>query len=259
MRGYRRGIIIILLTALGTACAPRQIKPVAVMDPAPLLDAVYTRNETLERGLSGILELAYKDGKQRFNGKVYIVAFPDGRFRLEVPALLGGTLLVMASDRVEIFAYYPGEGKAFRSKVDGRSLNPYLPFPLPVDPTMLPALIMGALPDSDAPSDAEAWLMDSGEKLLRITPSDSGLQFGYLFARGRVDRLREITILGWDLKVLVRTGPDPDYLPGDFDLALSEGVLKGEWDSVSPFGGDEEALGLRIPDHVPVTDLEALP
>ena len=135
MRGYLWGAII-LIAAMGSACAPRQIKPVAAMDPAPFLDAVYARNAILEGGLSGTLELGFRNGKRRFKGRTYVVAFPDGRFRLEVPAPLGGTLLVMVSNNAEILAYYPGEGKAFRSEAGGRSLNPYIPFPLPVDPAL---------------------------------------------------------------------------------------------------------------------------
>ncbi len=245
--------------ALGTACAPRQIKPVAIIDPAPLLEVVNARRMAFEKGLSGNLELAFKKGKQRFKGKVYIVAYPDGQFRLEVPGTLGSTLLVMASDNQEILAFYPGENRAFRSAVDGRSINPHLPFPLPVDPTMLPALIMGVFPEVSSASGAEAHLMDSGEKLLQTGSGDTGLQFTYLFAKGPGDNLRKITIRGKDLEVSVHTRLKPDHLPRDFNLTLVDGVLKGEWDSVAPFGGDMADLKLRLPKSVTVTDLEASP
>lgn len=259
MSRYRWGIVIILIMAWGTACAPRQIRPVAAIDPAPLLEAVNARRTAFENGLSGTLELAYKNGKQRFKGRVYIIAYPDGRFRLEVPGPMGGTLLVMASDNREILAFYPEENRAFRSAVDGRSINPHLPFPLPVDPSILPALIMGVFPESNTAPKAEAHLMDSGEKLLQTGSRDNGLQFTYLFDKASKATLRKITVKGRDLKVLVRTRQGPDHLPRDFSLTMAEGVLKGHWDSVAPFGGDEAALGIRLPDSVTVTDLEASP
>jgi hypothetical protein len=259
MRGYYRGIAIVLLMAWGGACAPRQIKPVAAIDPAPLLEKISTRQTAFERGLSGTLELAYKNGKQRFNGKTYIVAFPDGRFRLEVPGTLGATLLVMVSDNREILAFYPGENRAFRSAVDGKSLSPHLPFPLPVDPTVLPALIMGVLPGNDPPAEAKAHIMDSGEKLLTAGSEGTGLQFTWLFDKSSRDNLREVTIKGNDITVLVRTRQGADHLPRDFNLTLPDGVLKGEWDSVAPFGGDEAVLKLHLPDFTQITDLEEAP
>jgi hypothetical protein len=252
-------IVIVLLVAWGAACAPRQIKPVAAIDPAPLLERVNTRRIAFEQGLSGTLELAYKNGKQRFKGRTYIVAYPDGRFRLEVPGTLGDTLLVMASDNHEILAFYPGENKAFRSAVDGKSLSPHLPFPLPVDPTLLPALIMGVFPKSGDPSGAEAHIMNSGEKLLTARSEDTGLQFTWLFDKASKDSLRKITIRGKDMEVSVRTRQDSEHLPRDFDLTMANGVLKGEWDSVAPFGGNEAALELRIPDFIQIIDLETAP
>jgi len=258
-RLFARLSIIVLLTAWGAACAPRQIKPVAAIDPTPLFQVINNRQLAFENGLSGSLELAYKNGKQRFRGRVYIVAYPDGRFRLEVPGAMGGTHLVMANDNQEILAFYPGENRAFRSSVDGKSMNPHLPFPLPVDPTILPALIMGVFPHSNNVSGAEAHLMDSGEKLLKTVLGNTGLQFSYLFGKGPDNSLQKITIIGKDLEVSINTRSDFDHFPRDFDLTLTEGSLKGEWDSVKLFGGDEATLRLRLPDSVPVTDLEDSP
>ncbi len=256
-RLFARLTVIILTMALGTACAPRQVKLVALIDPAPLLEVVNARQLAFEKGLSGSLELSFKNSKQRFKGRVYIVAYPDGRFRLEVPGTLGSTLLVMANDNREILAFYPGEKRAYRSTVTGRSINPHLPFPLPVDPTLLPALIMGVFPGDDGVSVAEAHLMDSGEKLLQTVSRDTGLQFTYLFDKGPGHSLRKITVRGREFEVTVHTRRKSDHLPLDFILTLAEGVLKGEWDSVKPFGGDEAAIKLHLPESVSVTDLEA--
>ena len=252
--------MVLMLLVIGTAaCAPRQIKPVALIDPAPLLEVVNARQIVFEKGLSGSLDLSFKNGKQRFNSRVYIVAYPDGRFRLEIPGFLGDTYLVMVSDNNEILAFYPGQSKAFRSSVDGRSLNPHLPFPLPVDPTRLPALLMGVFSGSDHPADVEAHLMDSGEKLLRTVSGDTGMQYNYLYDKGNSARLRKITIRGKGVEVTVRTASEPNHLPQDFDITLPEGVLRGEWDSVAPFEGDRTVLELPLPASVTVTDLEISP
>ncbi len=258
MRRYYWGAIIVLLVAWGTACAPRQIKPVAAIDPAPLLEKIYTRRMAFEQGLSGTVELVFY-GKKRFNGKVYIVAYPDGRFRLEVPGPFGGTHLVMASDNTEILAFYPGENRAFRSVVDGKSINPHLPFPLPVDPTILPAMIMGVFPEGGRTTGAEAHLMDSGEKRLQTAAADGRFQYTYFFGKGSDNRLRQVMVRGEDMEVSVRTFMDNGHLPRDFTITLTEGILKGKWDSVTSFKGNGADLWPRLPDSVPVTDLEASP
>ena len=253
--------IVILILVWGTACAPRQLKPVASVDPAPFLEAVNSRRVAFESGLSGSLELAFKNREQHFNSKVYIVAYPDGRFRLEIPGPFGGTHLIMASDNAEILAFYPGEGKAYRSTVDGRSINPHLPFPLPIDPSMLPAMIMGVFPEGGHTTGAQAHLMDSGEKQLQTTVGayHGELQYTYLFGKGSGNRLRQVAVKGEGMEVSVRTARDNGNLPRDFTITLTEGVLKGEWDSVALFRGDETDLWLHFPDSVPITDLEAPP
>jgi len=134
---------VLLTIALAAGCMPRQIKPVAAINPAPLLEKIQARRMTFEKGLSGTLDLTFI-GKHRYNSKAYIVAYPDGPFRLEIPTPMGGTALAMVSGNGEILAYYPEKGRAYRSTVDGRSIEPYIPFPLPVDPTVLPSLIMGS-------------------------------------------------------------------------------------------------------------------
>lgn len=259
MRGSGWATLVVLILAVLAGCAPRQIKPVSAVDPVPLLEKINTRRTAFEKGLSGSLDLSYADGKHRYSSRVYIVAYPDGPFRLEIPAPLGGTAMVMVSDNEEILAYYPGEGKAFRSRVDGRSINPYLPFPLPLDPSMLPSLIMGVSPPGTSATAASAWLMDSGEKLLKVRWADKGLQSTYLFGKGPDRGITEITTQGDRLKVSLDTMPGDSELPEDFTIALADGVLKGQWDSVAPFTGNAAVLELRLPANVPITDLEALP
>jgi len=259
MNRYRWGTVIILLMAWCAACAPRQVRQVAEIDPGPFLEAVQARRTALEQGLSGSLDLAYKNRKHRFNSKAYVVVYPDGRFRMEVAGPLGGTQLVLTNDNTEILAYYPDDNRAFRSDVSGRSLGPHLPFPLPVDPAILPALIMGVPPESDHSSGARAYLLDSGERVLGTGPGNAGLQFTYLFDKSPEVSLRKIQIQGLDLEVTINTGPEPDHRLRDFSLHLQDGTLKGEWDAVSLFKGDGADLLLRLPPSVPVIDLEASP
>ena len=118
---------------------------------------------------------------------------------------------------------------------------------------------MGVFPGSDDRSGAQAHLMDSGEKQLLIAAADGGLQYTYLFGKGSDSRLRQVTIRGENMEVSVRTFGDNGHLPRDFTITLTEGILKGEWDSVAPFKGDGAALWPRLPDSVAVTDLEASP
>jgi len=259
MRGYRWWILTILLTVWVPACAPQQIRPVAEIDPLPFLESVASRRTELEQGLSGSLELSYKNSKQRFSGKAYVVAYPDGRFRIEVAGPLGGTFLVMTSDRSQILAYYPNDNRAFKSTAGGRSLSPHLPFPLPVDPGVLPALILGVLPEDDTVTSARAYLLDSGEKILRVKTGPTGLQFTYLFDKASRTRLRRIEARGRDLEVTVNTGRGAGHRLQDFTLDLADGTLRGDWDSTSPFLGDAADLALHLPSSVPITDLEATP
>lgn len=259
MRMRIRGIIIIFILALGTACAPRQIKPVAVIDPSPFLHIVDERQAALEKGISGTLELTFKNSRRRFKGRVYTVALPDGQFRLEVPTPLGGTHLVMTNDNKRILAYYPDENKAFTSNVKGRSIDPHLPFPLPLDPAVLPILIMGVFPDEAGSVKSEAHLMDSGAKRLIVHEENHGLRYEFLFNEENGERLQGYTVKGEYGQILVRTEPGPPYLPADFILTTEKGTLKGEWDSITPFKGDDKALEISLPEQMPVTDLEALP
>ncbi|MDT8395947.1 MAG: hypothetical protein RRA32_05825 [bacterium] len=252
--------ILLLLNILSSsACAPRQLRPIATIDHTPLLEAVQERRSILETGLSGTLEMDFKGGERRFRGKSYIVAYPGGRFRLEIPGPWGSTYLVMTCDGREVLAYYPEEGKAFRSLAEGRSVNPHLPFPLPVDPIMIPALFMGVFPDGGEVSKASASLMDSGVKSLRAGWGDTQLQFHYLFAKGSDSVLTEVTAHEKDMRLIVHTGENPPYLPRDFSLTFPDASLKGQWRQAALFKGSEADLELRIPGHVTVIDLEEMP
>jgi hypothetical protein len=255
----RLTLVIVFSMMLGAGCAPRQIKPVESIDPSPLLNLVQERASALNQGLSGTMELAFKNKKQRFNSKIYIVAYPDGRFRMEVPGAFGNTYLVMANDSREIIAYYPGENRAFSSALDSRSLNRHLPFPLPVDPEKITALLMGVFPQKEGVVGVQAHLMGSGEKLLEAGASESDLRYAYLFEKGPKDRLKKITVKGADMEVSIITSLKAPNLPRDFEISFAEGFINGKWESAAPFEGNESVLELRVPGSTPITDLDTAP
>jgi len=253
-------ILLVLGILFASACTPRQLRPVATVDHTPFLKAVTERRSTLETGISGTLELDIKRGDKHFRGKSYIVAYPNGHFRLEIPGPWGSTVLVMTSDGNEILAYYPEKAKAYRSLAVGRSLNPYLPFSLPVDPSMIPALMMGIFPATEKIteeiSEANATLMDSGEVKLQARWEASGPGLDYLFAKGSDSSLSMITAVQNDMFLKVMTDLTPPHLPRSFTLTSSDASMKGEWKSASLFKGTETDLGFQIPDNVTVIDLE---
>ena len=83
----------------------------------------------------------------------------------------------MVNDGREILTFYPGDNRAFTSAVNSRSLNRYLPFPLPVEPEKITAIIMGVFPLNGSADGVQAFLMDSGEKLLEAGTTDGGPQY----------------------------------------------------------------------------------
>jgi hypothetical protein len=251
-----------LLTAIGLlmitvlACAPRQIRPIANIDPTPLLEAVADRNIEFEQGLSGTLEMDFKHGKKRFRGRAFTIAFPDGRFRFEVPGPLGSTFLIMTYNGHEVLAYYPDEGKAYRSVGDGSSINPYLPFPLPVEMSTLVSLLMGIPTEESVISETQAFLLESGEKQLWVRSGEEGLQFMYLFTKDPAVALRLVKARENSMTLVVTTRKVPPYFPDGFTLTLPDAELRGQWENVAFFDGDATVLQLNIPLSVHVTDLE---
>jgi len=259
MRSPFYSAVVLSLVVMGIACAPRQLKPVADIDPLPLLETLVKRRAIFENGVSGTLEVNFRGQKQNFSGRLYLIVFPDGTYRIEIPGPLGGTLLVMAGSPKEVVAYYPGEGKAYRSSSDGRSLNPYIPFPMPVAQKMLPTLFLGLLPDGKSKPDAKAYLMDSGEKHLWTNWNNGELQYVFIFQERSYNKLKEVTASGNKIRMSIRTHLKPYHLPQDFTLTMPEGVLKGEWERASLFKGNMADLELKIPDSVMITDLDTLP
>lgn len=258
MNRHLLGAILFFIMIQGASCVPRQIRAVSDIDPAPLVQKVMARQAALRQGVSGSLELSFKKNRRTVNSKVYIVALPDGRFRLEVPGPFGDTHVVMANDNRNILAYYPGKNTAYQSAADSRSLSRHLPFPIHVDPARIGPMITGLYPENSRPDDLEAHLLDNGE--MRLTAiSDDGYRYSYLFGKGPDAPIRMITILGPDWEISIETRPEGPYLPGKFTIILEDAVIKGEWDVISLFEGDDSILTIRLPDSVPVSILETSP
>ena len=247
------------LSLTAAACAPRQVLPVSDIDPSPLFRIVHHRRSVLEAGISGTLEMDFARGHRHFRGRAYVISFPDGRFRLEIPGFMGTTYLIMASDGKELVAYYPGEGKAYRGDVGSRHIDEHLPFPLPVDAALVPAFLLGVYPEENGPPEIRASLLDSGEKRLNARWEGTKLRFSHLFSRGNRPSLRAIHALMEEMELEVATEKTPPYLPLGFTLTLPDTRLKGELEKVSLYQGESSALKLKIPDSVAVTDLEGPP
>ena len=259
MRTERLAIFLLVLSLAGSACVPRQLRSVADIDPDPLVRIVQERRLLLEKGIAGVLDLDYRNRNRHFGGQAYIVAFPDGRFRLEVPSPMGGTILVMTSDGREVLAYYPQENRAYRSAAGGKSITPHLPFPLPVAPESLPALLMGLPPADGTAGQMRASLLQSGQKILSSRQPGEGMDHVYLFGKSPGEDLLEITSRKGKAVFKVRTQEQAPFLPRRFDLRFPEGRLKGSWDQVALYEGDGSGLSLRLPPSVPVQDLESPP
>jgi hypothetical protein len=247
--------IVCIFTMTATACVPRQTRPVSEIDPTIMLEAVTHRREDFEKGLSGILEMDFKQGGKRFSGKTYIIAFPDGPFRLEIPGPMGSTLMVMVNDGKEVTAYYPEKGEVYLSLTEGLSINPHLPFPLPLETDMLTALLMGTTPENSHISETRAYVLESGERRLWTRSDSSGLEYTYLFTKGPAISIRLVNAYGDGLDLKVATQKTPPYLPADFSLTFQDTTITGDWEKVVMFDGDKTVLKLDIPESVSITDL----
>lgn len=251
--------IFCLIITISAACAPRQVRPVSEIDPSTMFERIQSRRDSFGKGLSGVLETEFKQDRRHFRGKAYIIAFPDGAFRLEIPGPMGSTLMVMVNNGKEVKAYYPEKGKAYLSDTDGVSINPHLPFPLPVETGMLTALLLGTVPEGDNFIAIKAHLLESGERRLTAECEGSGLKFTYTFEEGQNYALRLVTARGNGVDLEVTTRRVQPYLPETFELAFPDIRISGSWEKISFFDGDATVLNLDIPGSVTVTDLRDLP
>jgi hypothetical protein len=258
MRTRRCLAVFFLLAIAIPGCAQRQLRPVADIDPTPLLETVSERNALFEQGLSGVLEMDFRQGKKRFRGRAFIIAFPDGRFRLEIPGPLGSTFLIMTYDGDKVLAYYPEEGRAYRSYRDSPTINPYLPFPLPIKMGAIVSLLMGTPAVENASAEIRAFLLESGEKQLLLR-SDDGVQMSYLFTGGPTAALRVVKAQETSMEMVVTTRKIQPYFPSRFVINLPDADMRGQWESVAFFDDDETVLQPDIPGSVHVNDLKGTP
>jgi len=247
---------LVLAFILLSACsAPREIRHVRSVDPSIYIDALKNRTDPAG-GFATTMHMDFRGGDRDFQGKVYLlIAFPE-KFRLEVPGWMGSTLLLMVNDGKDVWAYYPEEGRSYRSSAHGLSISPYLPFPLPVDPSLIPLLLAGALPDDMGEHSATAYELESGRSVLYLEKT-GGETLRYLFSEGGEPRLTE-------LKADIRHGTytltnfgDASGLPTDFRFRSDGGELKAKFkdsrnlDNVSP-----TTFQSPVPPGIPTRNLE---
>lgn len=247
-------LAFILLTACAT---PREIRHVRSIDPLPYIDILEKRTGSAG-GLATTMHMDFKGGKRDFQGKAYLlIAFPE-RFRLEVPGWMGSTLLVMVNDGQDVWAYYPGEGTAYRSSAHGLSISPFLPFPLPVDPSFIPLLLAGSLPEDLEHRTSRAFELESGGSVLYLE-KPGGTTLRYVFAKGPGPRLVELRADIQGGTYTVTSFEDPYDLPTEFRFSTAQGELRAKLrDSRSLDDFPQTAFQSPIPPGITTRDLETL-
>ncbi|TNF45309.1 hypothetical protein EP232_06125 [bacterium] len=247
-------LVVLLLSA---CAAPREIRHVRSTDPSPFIDALKERN-SLADGFATTMHMDFRGEEKKFQGKAYLlIAYPE-RFRLEVPGWMGSTLLVMVNNGADVWAYYPEEGTSYRSSARGLSISPYLPFPLPIDPALIPLLITGALPEDVEYWSARAYELESGQTALYLEkPGKETLR--YIFSRDETPYLIEFRADVRDGTFTLTNSRDTPHLPTEFRYRSAKGALNAKLkDSRSLDNVSTDTFQSPIPPGIPMRDLENL-
>ncbi len=259
MRSVRRWLILICIALTISACAgPRAIRHVRSLDPDPLIRTLKSRRP-LADGLASTVHMDFKGSDRHFKGKGYLLVSRPGRFRLEIPGWLGSTVLLMVSDGRTIWAYYPEEGKAYRTAVDGLSLSPYLPFSFPIETTALPHLLAGSLPESDNNS-VSAYETESGGAVLYVVSGTASMTFR--FERDRkndgVLYLAEVSTESRDGRYLTSYSEQEPHLSRRLTFSSGAATLEVKLESTK-FVKDlaDDRFRSPIPSGIAVYDLES--
>jgi outer membrane lipoprotein-sorting protein len=249
---------LVLFVLLLSACsAPREIRHAGSIDPSPFINALKERS-SLAGGFATTMHMDFRGEGKKFQGKVYLLIAYHDMFRLEVPGWMGSTLLVMVNNGENVWAYYPEEGTSYRSSAHGLSISPYLPFPLPIDPALIPFLITGALPDNVEYRSARAYELESGGTVLYLEkPGVETLR--YIFSHGETPHLVELRADNRNGIFILINSPDTPHLPIEFRYRSADGELKARlkdsrlMNDVSP-----DTFQSPIPPGIPMRDLEIL-
>lgn len=248
---------LVALILLSACAAPRKIRHVRSIDPSPYINILKERS-SLAGGFATTMHMDFRGEGGDFQGKAYLLIAYHKMFRLEVPGWMGSTLLVMVNNGENVWAYYPEEGTSYRSSVHGLSITPYLPFPLPMDPALIPLLITGALPDDVEFRSASAYELESGRAVLYLEkPGVETLR--YLFSHGETPHLAELRADLRNGTFTLINSQDTPHLPTEFRFRSAKGELKVKLkdsrplDDVSP-----DMFQSPIPPGIPMRDLEIL-
>lgn len=249
---YTLFLVIVLLSA---CAAPREIIHVRSIDPSPYIDTLKKRS-SLSGGFATTMHMNFRGADRNFQGKVYLlIAFPE-KFRLEVPGWMGSTLLVMVNDGENVWAYYPEEGTSYRSSAHGLSISPYLPFPLPIDPALIPLLFAGGLPDDVEDRSLRAYELESGRSVLYIEkPGAETLR--YIFSGGEFPGLMELKADIRGGTYTVTSFQDASELPTEFQYSSDGGDLKAKLKDSRPLSDVPlTTFQSPVPPGIPTRDLE---
>jgi outer membrane lipoprotein-sorting protein len=249
--------LALLVLFLSACSAPREIRHVRSINPSPYINTLIERS-SLAGGFATTMHMEFRGEGKNFQGKVYLIIAYHEMFRLEVPGWMGSTLLVMVNNGKNVWAYYPEEGTSYRSSAHGLSISPYLPFPLPIDPALIPLLITGALPDDVEYWSSRAYELESGRTVLYLEkPGEETLR--YIFSRGEKPHLVELQADVHNGTFILTNSQDTPNLPTEFRYRSTKGELKAKLkdsrplDDVSP-----DTFQSPIPPGIPMRDLEIL-
>ena len=205
---------------------------------------------------STTMRMNFTEDGRHFSGKAYLLVSQPQHFRLEIPGILGSTLLLMVGDGKDVWAYYPRDGAAYRTSAHGMALSPYLPFPFPLDPAWIPFLVTGSLPPDFDYSGAMAYELDSGGIELYLDVRDWG-SWQYIFGPGPVPYPIELSARVRGGTITVVNSREAPYLPIRFRFRSDTATLKATLEDSRILENAPPGAFLRpIPPNIPVHDLE---
>jgi len=249
--------LALVVLFLSACAAPREIRHVRSIDPSPYINTLKERS-SLAGGFATTMHMDFRGEGKKIQGKAYLLIAYHEMFRLEVPGWMGSTLLVMVNNGENVWTYYPEEGTSYRSSAHGLSISPYLPFPLPVDPALIPLLITGALPDDVEYRSARAYELESGRTVLYLEKSGEET-LRYIFSHDETPHLVEFKTDVRNGTFILTNSQDTPHLPTEFRYRSAKGELKAKLkdsrplDDVSP-----DMFQSPIPPGIPMRDLEIL-
>ena len=249
-------LILTIALLLSAGCAGRDsFTATARIEPGVLLEALEQRRNELSTGITGELDMDFKDPSRHHRGDGYITLTPSGKFRLEVPGAFGSTILLMVSDGLNTVVYYPSKSRAYRTTGPGDQLASFLPFPMPFDPSSLSGMLTGtSFPDG---YEITAYEATSGERLL-VFEDGTTSQYRYLFSEGPVPHLFRLSVTQEAGELTVEFATSDPWLTDRFRYTSEDTRMKGRFQWIRPAENlDGSAFTLDLPGDVTLRELGA--